>query len=83
MEGKQRNEQYVNEYLQKQKEDKLKIRNSAHCSLKSGFFKSCTTTSNEPSKQTTKEPSFAELCSEPPHQLLLLQSYYSNHLHQT
>ena len=59
------NEQYVNEYLQKQKEDKLKIRNSASCSLKSGFFKHCTTSSNDPSKQTTKEPSSAELCSEP------------------
>ena len=59
------NEQYVNEYLQKQKEDKLKIRNSAHCSLKSGFFKRCTTSSNEPSKQTTKKPSSTELCSEP------------------
>ena len=27
------NEQYVNEYLQKQKVNKLKIRNSAHCSF--------------------------------------------------
>ena len=40
------NEKDVNKYLQKQKEDKLKIRNSAHCSLKSGFFKRCTTSSD-------------------------------------
>ena len=59
------NEQYVNEYLQKQKVNQLKIRNSAHCSLKSGFFKRCTTSSNEPFKQMTKEPFSVELCSEP------------------
>ena len=51
--------------MQRQKEDKLKITNLAHCSLKSGFFKRCTTSSNEPSKQTTKKPSSTELCSEP------------------
>ena len=77
------NKQYVNEYLQKQKEDKLKIRNSAHCALKSGFFKRCTSSSNELFKQTNKNhPLLNSALNHPPRLLVLLAAYYLSHLHQ-
>ena len=78
------NEEYVNEYLQKQKEDKLKIKNTAHCSLKPGFSISAALhiQMNLLSKRLKSHPLLNSALNHPPRLLLVLLAYYLSHLHQ-
>ena len=77
-------EEYVNEYLQKQKEDKLKFRNMAHCSLKSGFSISTALhiQMNLLNKRLKNHPLLNSALNHPPRLLLVPLAYYLSHLDQ-